>query len=121
MLPQQINAYYDPEENEMVFPAAILRGSFFNADAPGALNFGGIGGVIGHELSHGFDDQGTVGRSARARVFRSVTRARTQKAVATTARVVCATGGRRRWLRRLKRRCCASPTSIPTLRSRPAT
>jgi len=60
MYPQQINAYYDPEQNQMVFPAGILRGSFYNADAPGALNYGAIGGVIGHELSHGFDDQGRL-------------------------------------------------------------
>ena len=59
MVPQQINAYYDPTTNQMVFPAGILRGSFYNADAPGALNYGGIGGVMGHELTHGFDDQGS--------------------------------------------------------------
>jgi len=58
MLPQQINAYYQPVFNEIVFPAGILRGSFYNPDAPGALNYGGIGGVVGHEISHGFDDQG---------------------------------------------------------------
>jgi len=58
MVPQEINAYYQPVFNEMVFPAGILRGSFYNPDAPGALNAGAIGGVFGHEMSHGFDDQG---------------------------------------------------------------
>jgi putative endopeptidase len=58
MVPQEINAYYQPVFNEIVFPAGILRGSFFNPQQPGALNYGGIGGVISHEISHGFDDQG---------------------------------------------------------------
>lgn len=58
MSPQTINAYYNPTMNEIVFPAAILQPPFFNADADDAINYGGIGAVIGHEFSHGFDDQG---------------------------------------------------------------
>lgn len=59
MTPQTINAYYNPTMNEIVFPAAILQPPFFNPDADDAVNYGGIGGVIGHEFSHGFDDQGS--------------------------------------------------------------
>jgi len=59
MTPQTVNAYYNPELNEIVFPAAILRPPFFNPAADDAVNYGGIGGVIGHEISHGFDDQGS--------------------------------------------------------------
>lgn len=59
MNPQTINAYYNPTMNEIVFPAAILQPPFFNPDADPAINYGGIGGVIGHEFSHGFDDQGS--------------------------------------------------------------
>jgi putative endopeptidase len=58
MPPQQVNAYYYPPMNEIVFPAAILEPPFFNAEADDAVNYGGIGTVIGHEISHGFDDQG---------------------------------------------------------------
>ena len=58
MTPQTINAYYNPELNEIVFPAAILQPPFFNPDADDAANYGAIGMVIGHEISHGFDDQG---------------------------------------------------------------
>jgi len=58
MTPQTVNAYYSPLGNEIVFPAAILQPSFFEARYPPAFNFGGIGMVMGHELSHGFDDQG---------------------------------------------------------------
>jgi predicted metalloendopeptidase len=58
MTPQTINAYYNPELNEIVFPAAILQPPFFDAGADDAVNYGGIGAVIGHEISHGFDDQG---------------------------------------------------------------
>ncbi|AIY42165.1 Peptidase [Collimonas arenae] len=57
--PQTVNAYYNPEFNEIVFPAAILQAPFFNANADDAVNYGGIGAVIGHEISHGFDDQGS--------------------------------------------------------------
>ncbi|MEL7500322.1 MAG: M13 family metallopeptidase [Planctomycetota bacterium] len=59
MTPQTVNAYYSPTKNEIVFPAAILQPPFFDADAPEALNYGGIGAVIGHEISHAFDDQGS--------------------------------------------------------------
>ncbi|HKN11342.1 MAG TPA: M13 family metallopeptidase, partial [Pseudomonadota bacterium] len=59
MTPQTVNAYYNPEMNEIVFPAAILQPPFFNANADDAVNYGGIGAVIGHEISHGFDDQGS--------------------------------------------------------------
>ena len=59
MTPQTVNAYYNPSLNEIVFPAAILQSPFFSVDAPDALNYGGIGGVIGHEISHAFDDQGS--------------------------------------------------------------
>jgi putative endopeptidase len=58
MTPQTVNAYYNPSNNEIVFPAAILQPPFFDADADPAINYGGIGGVIGHEMTHGFDDQG---------------------------------------------------------------
>ncbi|GGI80767.1 M13 family metallopeptidase [Shewanella gelidii] len=58
MTPQTVNAYYSPVNNEIVFPAAILQPPFFNMDADDAVNYGGIGAVIGHEISHGFDDQG---------------------------------------------------------------
>ncbi len=58
MTPQTINAYYDSEMNEIVFPAAILQPPFFNSAADEAVNYGAIGAVIGHEISHGFDDQG---------------------------------------------------------------
>ena len=58
MTPQTVNAYYNPTMNEVVFPAAILQPPFFNVEADDAVNFGGIGAVIGHEMTHGFDDQG---------------------------------------------------------------
>jgi putative endopeptidase len=59
MTPQTVNAYYNPGMNEIVFPAAILQPPFFDADADDATNFGAIGAVIGHEIGHGFDDQGS--------------------------------------------------------------
>ena len=58
MTPQTVNAYYDPTFNEIVFPAAILQPPFFDPNADDAVNYGAIGGVIGHEMGHGFDDQG---------------------------------------------------------------
>jgi putative endopeptidase len=58
MTPQTVNAYYNPMANEIVFPAAILQAPFFDANASDAENYGGIGVVIGHEMTHGFDDQG---------------------------------------------------------------
>jgi putative endopeptidase len=59
MTPSTINAYYNPSFNEIVFPAAILQPPFFDPQADDAVNYGGIGAVIGHEISHGFDDQGS--------------------------------------------------------------
>jgi putative endopeptidase len=59
MTPQTVNAYYNPGLNEIVFPAAILQPPFFDAEADDAANYGGIGAVIGHEIGHGFDDQGS--------------------------------------------------------------
>src|SRR6185312_9078351 len=59
MTPQTVNAYYSPQKNEIVFPAAILQSPFFDAKADDALNYGGIGAVIGHEMGHGYDDQGS--------------------------------------------------------------
>jgi putative endopeptidase len=59
MTPQTVNAYYNPVFNEIVFPAAILQPPFFDPAADPAVNYGGIGGVIGHEMGHGFDDQGS--------------------------------------------------------------
>ena len=59
MTPQTVNAYYHPLYNEIVFPAAILQPPFFNLEADDAVNYGGIGAVIGHEIGHGFDDQGS--------------------------------------------------------------
>ncbi|HET6245122.1 MAG: M13 family metallopeptidase [Bacteroidetes bacterium] len=58
MSPQTINAYYSPLRNEIVFPAAIMQAPFFNPDAEDAINYGSMGAVIGHEITHGFDDQG---------------------------------------------------------------
>ena len=58
MNPQRVNAYYSPPRNEIVFPAAILQAPFFDPNADPAVNYGGIGAVIGHEIGHGFDDQG---------------------------------------------------------------
>lgn len=60
MHPQTVNAYYHPLRNEIVFPAAILQPPFFSAEADDAVNYGGIGAVIGHEIGHGFDDQGST-------------------------------------------------------------
>jgi putative endopeptidase len=59
MTPQTVNAYYDPSKNEIVFPAARLQPPFFQLNADDAINYGAVGGVIGHEISHGFDDSGS--------------------------------------------------------------
>ena len=59
MTPQTVNAYYNPGMNEIVFPAAILQPPFFDMNADDAVNYGAIGAVIGHEIGHGFDDQGS--------------------------------------------------------------
>jgi predicted metalloendopeptidase len=64
MTPQTINAYYNPTFNEVVFPAAVLQPPFFDPAADAAVNYGGIGGVIGHEMGHGFDDQGAKSDAA---------------------------------------------------------
>lgn len=58
MYPQTVNAYYSPVNNEICFPAAILQPPYFNAEADDTLNYGAIGAIIGHEMTHGFDDQG---------------------------------------------------------------
>ncbi len=60
MTPQTVNAYYNPTQNEIVFPAAILQPPFFDMNAEDAVNYGGIGAVIGHEIGHGFDDSGST-------------------------------------------------------------
>src|SRR6202022_3270317 len=59
MTPPTVNAYYNPSMNEIVFPAGILQPPFFNPQADDAINYGGMGAVIGHEITHGFDDQGS--------------------------------------------------------------
>jgi endothelin-converting enzyme/putative endopeptidase len=58
MSPPTVNAYYEPQKNEIVFPAGILQPPFFNKDASDPVNFGSMGMVVGHEITHGFDDEG---------------------------------------------------------------
>jgi putative endopeptidase len=70
LTPQTVNAYYNPQQNEVVFPAAILQPPFFDPKADDAYNYGGIGAVIGHELTHGYDDQGSrFGPTGNAEVW----------------------------------------------------
>ena len=88
MVPQRVNAYYNPSFNEIVFPAAILQAPFFDPNADPAVNYGGIGAVIGHEMGHGFDDQGSksdakgVQRNWWTDADRDAFEAKTQKLVA---------------------------------------
>jgi predicted metalloendopeptidase len=60
MTPPTVNAYYNPTKNQIVFPAGILQVPFFDVNNPAYLNFGGMGVVMGHELTHAFDDQGNT-------------------------------------------------------------
>ena len=97
MTPQTVNAYYNPPANEIVFPAAILQPPFFDVTADDAVNYGAIGAVIGHEISHGFDDQGrrydghgNLQRLVGAvRTTRSSTRRAKASARSTTRRARC--------------------------------
>ena len=59
MAPHEVNAYYNPSTNEIAFPAGILQAPYFNPEADAAVNYGAMGAIIGHELTHGFDDQGS--------------------------------------------------------------
>ena len=90
MTPQTVNAYYNPLINEITFPAAILQPPFFDANADPAVNYGAIGGVIGHEMGHGFDDQGreSDGTAARATGGPTTTDAKFRAATDSTRRAV---------------------------------
>jgi putative endopeptidase len=85
--PQTVNAYYNPLMNEIVFPAAILQYPFFELDRDAAANYGGIGAVIGHEIGHGFDDQGSAfdGTGALATGGRMTTAPRSSSAPAPSS------------------------------------
>jgi len=98
MLPHQINAYYHPNLNEIVFPAAILQPPFFDASADDATNLGSMGVVVGHEMTHGFDDQGRQRRPARESSLdaRRGTAIEIVTGLGTTPRATCGTGGRPR-------------------------
>jgi putative endopeptidase len=87
MTPMTVNAYYNPTLNEIVFPAAILQAPFFDANADDAVNYGGIGAVIGHEISHGFDDQGAQ-YDAKGALSNWWTAADTEKFKAATSKLV---------------------------------
>ena len=82
MTPQTVNAYANPLLNEIVFPAAILQPPFFDPNADAAVNYGGIGAVIGHEISHHFDDQGRK-FDAKGKLAELVDRRRTSSAFKT--------------------------------------
>ena len=99
MTPQTVNAYYNPTMNEIVFPAAILQPPFFDANADDAVNYGAIGAVIGHEISHGFDDQG--------RQYDGDGNLRDWWTPADARRVHQATAGTGRAVQRATRRCPA--------------
>ncbi|HET7505673.1 MAG TPA: M13 family metallopeptidase [Kofleriaceae bacterium] len=87
MTPMTVNAYYNPVLNEIVFPAAILQPPFFDPNADDAVNYGGIGAVIGHEISHGFDDQGSQ-YDAKGTLKNWWTKEDTDKFKAATAKLV---------------------------------
>ncbi len=87
MTPMTVNAYYNPVLNEIVFPAGILQPPFFDANADAAVNYGGIGAVIGHEISHGFDDQGSQ-YDAKGALANWWTPADNEKFKAATAKLV---------------------------------
>ena len=98
MTPPTINAYYDPQLNTINFPAGILQPPFFEKDMDDAVNFGAIGMVIGHELTHGFDDQGRQ---------------------TPTLMATCETGGRRKVPKSTTSAASALPTSTPRMCPKP--
>ena len=110
MTPQTVNAYYNSTNNEIVFPAAILQPPFFDPNADDAVNYGAIGAVIGHEIGHGFDDQGrksdgagnlrdwwTAGRREGVRGARDAARRAVRRALARRGR--CTSTASSRWAR----------------------
>ena len=92
MTPMTVNAYYNPVLNEIVFPAAILQPPFFDPNADDAVNYGGIGAVIGHEISHGFDDQGSQ-YDAKGKLSNWWTKDDTDKFKTATAKLVALYSG----------------------------